>query len=289
MNSILIVGCGDIGQRVATLELADGSRVKGLSRSEQTTEHLQSLGIQPIRGDLDQPASLQHLPAEGTLLYYFAPPSSMGVSDPHMEALVSVLTSPNLPRRVILISTTGVYGNCRGEWITEERLPHPETDRARRRLDSENRLRSWSDAENVPIVILRVPGIYGPGRLPEQRLREGHPVLREEESPFTNRIHADDLARVCVAASRHGRAGTHYNISDGNPTTMTDYFYRVADMLGLPRPPSITFEQARQQLSAGMLSYLSESKRIVNRRMCEDLCDPLYPDLERGLPSCLDP
>jgi nucleoside-diphosphate-sugar epimerase len=211
------------------------------------------------------------------------------VTDPRMETFVSILDSSGPPTRVVLISTTGVYGDCRGEWVTEDRPPNPQADRAKRRLAAETMLRRWSEKSGVPIVILRVPGIYGRGYLPEERLRAREPVLREEESPFSNRIHADDLARTCFIAGHHDRPGIIYNVSDGHPTTMTDFFYRVADLLGIPRPPAITLEQARRQLGEGMLSYLVESKRIDNRRMREELGVKLmYPDLAAGLPSCFD-
>jgi nucleoside-diphosphate-sugar epimerase len=206
-----------------------------------------------------------------------------------METFVSILDASRLPTRVVLISTTGVYGDCRGEWVTEDRPPNPQADRAKRRLAAETMLRRWSEKSGVPIVILRVPGIYGRGYLPEERLRAGEPVLREEESPFSNRIHADDLARTCFIAGHHDRPGILYNVSDGHPTTMTDFFYRVADLLGIPRPPAITLEQARRQLGEGMLSYLVESKRIDNRRLREELgVELMYPDLAAGLPSCFD-
>lgn len=271
-------------------EQRDGNRVAALARSEDTAGRLKAHGIEPIRGDLDDPRSLDGLPAQGTLLYYFAPPPPRGTTDPRMEAFVLALGSPGLPERVVLISTTGVYGDCGGAWITEDWPPNPQSDRARRRLDAENALRRWSEATRVPIVILRVAGIYGPGRLPEMRLRSGEPVLREDVSPWSNRIHADDLARACVAAARRGKLGAIYNVSDGHPSTMSDYFFRVADLLGIPRPPTITMEEAGRALSPGMLSYLAESKRIDNRRMREELgIEPLYPTLESGLPSCIDP
>jgi len=138
------------------------------------------------------------------------------------------------------------------------------------------------------VVLLRVPGIYGPGRLPERRLRGGEPVLREEESPWSNRVHIDDLTRACLAAGERGRPGAVYNISDGHPTTMTDYFNRVADALGLEHPPQITLAQARTELSEGMRSYLAESKRLDNQRMREELgVEPRYPDLKQGLAACV--
>jgi nucleoside-diphosphate-sugar epimerase len=288
-TSILIIGCGDIGERVAQLEQAEGCAVIGLARSETSAQRLSSHGIKALSGDLDVPSSLDHLPVRNSVVYYFAPPPGKGETDPRMEAFVAALIPPNLPRRIILISTTGVYGDCQGEWVTEDRPVCPQADRAKRRLAAETALRRWSETHNVPVVILRVPGIYGPGRLPVERLRLGEPVLCEAESPFSNRIHADDLARACLAAARRGETTGIYNVSDGNPTTMTDFFYRVADLLRLPRPSAITLEQARSQLGAGMLSYLAESKRLDNRRMREELgVEPLYPTLERGLPNCIE-
>lgn len=288
-TDVLIMGCGEIGERVGLLERAMGRHVMGLIRSEASAGRLRAAGIQPITADLDVPASLSNLPVKGALVYYFAPPPGKGAIDQRMEAFTNVLNPSNLPKRVVYISTTGVYGDCAGEWVTEDRPPLPQADRAKRRLASENTLRLWSEKNRAPIVILRVPGIYGRGLLPEKRLRAGEPVLREEESPYSNRIHADDLAQVCFIAGHHDNPGILYNVSDGHPTTMTDFFYRVADLLGIPRPPAITREQARRQLGGGMLSYLAESKRIDNRRMREELgVELMYPDLDAGLPSCFD-
>ena len=288
-TSVLVIGCGDIGERVAGLERSAGRRVTGLIRSEASARRLRAAGIQPLMADLDVSASLRDLPVKNALIYYFAPPPGKGVTDPRMETFVSILDSSELPKRVVLISTTGVYGDCRGEWVTEDRPPNPQADRAKRRLAAETVLWRWSEKNSVPIVILRVPGIYGRGYLPEERLRARDPVLHEEESPFSNRIHADDLARACFIAGHHANPGTLYNVSDGHPTTMTDFFYRVADAFGIPHPPAITLEQARRRLGAEMLSYLAESKRIDNRRMREELgVELMYPDLAAGLPSCFD-
>jgi nucleoside-diphosphate-sugar epimerase len=288
-TDVLIIGCGDIGERVARLERSEGRTVAGLVRSEGSARRLRAAGIQPITVDLDAPASLNILPVKDAVVYYFAPPPGEGVIDPRMETFVSVMTPSNLPKRVVLISTTGVYGDCHGEWVTEDRPPNPQADRARRRLAAETTLQAWNEKSGVPIVILRVPGIYGPGYLPEERLRSGEPVLREDESPFSNRIHADDLARICIAAAHHVHPSLLYNVSDGHPTTMTDFFFCVADVLGIPRPPAVTMEEARRRLGEGMLSYLAESKRIDNRRMREELgVELMYPDLTAGLASCFE-
>ena len=132
-----------------------------------------------------------------------------------------------------------------------------------------------------------MPGIYGPGKLPLARLEKGLPVLREADAPWTNRIHADDLADICIAAMQADSPDIVYNVSDGHPSNMTDYFFRVADAAGLPRPPEVGREEAARVLSPGMLSFLNDSRRMDNSRLLEELGITLqYPDLDAGLASC---
>jgi len=288
MENTFIIGCGYIGKRVAKLAMLKGNKVTALVRSESSAKELENLGIDIFTGDLDHRETLPHLPLGNSILYYFAPPPPHGLIDIRIEAFTETINKPPYPKVVVLISTTGVYGNCKGEWVTEKRPPAPQAERAKRRLSAENILQNWGEKNKVPVIILRVPGIYGPGKLPVKRLKEGLPVLREEDSPFSNRVHADDLAKACIVAARKGQGGSVYNICDGHPTTMTDYFYKVADLLKIVRPPAITLEEAKKVLSKGMLSYLAESKRLDNRLMCEELGLKLkYPDLNSGLSSCL--
>ena len=287
MDSVLIIGCGDIGLRLA--ELCRPAPVTGVVRSEQSAARLRERGIKPRVLDLDGRIGVEQLPAVHHELYYLAPPPSHGDADTRVGAVCAALGGRNRPRKVVYLSTTAVYGDCGGRWIDESAPLRPGTARGRRRLHAERQWLEWGQAQGVPVVVLRVPGIYGPGRLPVGRLRQGLPVLAEQESPFTNRIHADDLARVCLLAMQRGRAGEAYNVSDGHPTSMCDYFNRIADALGLPRPPAVDRATAERELSASMLSFLSESKRIVNTKMCRDLGVRLqYPDLERGLAALLE-
>jgi len=282
MNSVLIVGCGDIGRRVASL--CAPASVVGVVRSEDSASLLREQGIDAKRLDLDGTLTAADLPAAGKQVYYFAPPPPHGESDPRVAAVCATLQGNNCPTKLVYISTTAVYGDCAGAWIDETAALKPGTARGRRRLDAERQLLNWGAKQRIPVVVLRVPGIYGPERLPADRLRRGLPVLAEAEAPFTNRIHADDLARICVAAMQRGRGGEAYNVSDGRPTTMTDYFNRVADRLGLPRPPVVDRKTAERVLSASMLSFLSESKRLINDKMINELGVQLdYPDLETGL------
>ncbi|MHB8345898.1 MAG: SDR family oxidoreductase [Acidiferrobacterales bacterium] len=290
MDRVLIIGCGDIGARVAAHWLARGATVTALARSVLGADRLRALGIDPVLGDLDHPETLAHIDVVNRLLYYFAPPPKVGEIDLRMRALIDALSNRPKPWKAVYISTTGVYGDNHGAWVTEDMPANPQTARARRRLDAENVLRDWGKRRGVPVVILRVPGIYGPGRFPVETIRSGRPVVNEAECGFSNRIHAEDLALVCIAAAERGRADTIYNASDGNPGNMTDYFNRVADAFGLPRPPVVSRAEAARFLSPEMLSYIDESRRIDNHRIREELGIKFrYPSLQAGLDACADP
>lgn len=284
MNRVLIVGCGAIGQRVAALCLAEGRAVTGLVQSAASAAGLHAVGITPWQIDLDDSAAPTEVNCADRAVYYFAPPPAADETDPRMTHFLAAIAADDLPQRIVYISTTGVYGDCDGAWITEAQPVNPRTPRGKRRLDAENSLRVWSAKTAVPVVILRVPGIYGPGRLPAERIRKGLPVLREADAPYSNRIHAEDLARICVAAMQRGTPGAVYNVADNQPTTMSHYFNQVADALGLSRPPAVSMAEARATLTPAMLSFIEESRRIDNRKLREELgIELLYPDLESGL------
>jgi nucleoside-diphosphate-sugar epimerase len=188
---------------------------------------------------------------------------------------------------LLYVSTSGVYGDCQGRWIDEAECLKPQSDRGRRRLAAELHLRAWSARTGGKSVTLRVPGIYGPGRLPEERLRKGLPILRAEDAPYTNRIHADDLADAALLALGKGAAGAAYNVSDGAPTSMTDYFLQCAALLGLPVPPQVPLDEARATLSPMLLSFFEESKRLRCDRLRALGWAPRYVSLAAGLSSCV--
>ncbi len=286
MESVLIVGCGHVGCRLARELRAEGRRVTGLVRSEAGAERVRASGAAVLRADLDRPQTLSDLPAEGAALYHLAPPPAEGDTDPRTEALLAALEG-RPPRRIVYISTSGVYGDCGGRWIDETAPLRPGTPRGRRRAAAERSLHEWSTRTGVPVVVLRVPGIYGPDKLPLERLRKGLPLLAEADSPFTNRIHVDDLVQALRAAMARGKPGAAYNVADGHPSNMTDYFNRIADLFGLPRPPTVGRAEAAHRLSAGMRAFMDESKRLDNRRLREELGVMLrYPDLDAGLAQC---
>lgn len=282
---MLIIGCGYIGRRIARLLPAERYRVTGCVRSDESAAALSAAGIDVLQADLDAgltPASVSGFDE----LYYLAPPPRSGDVDTRMATVLQALNSRRL-RRLVYISTSAVYGDCRGAWITEAQALAPTSGRGRRRLDAERQLTAWCSHEGVQWTVLRVPGIYGPGKLPLARLEQGLPVLREADAPYTNRIHGDDLAMICVAAMQSPACNTVFNVSDGHPSNMTDYFFRVADAAGLPRPPTVTRAEAEQVLSQGMLSFLADSRRMNNDKLLDKLGINLrYPDLDAGLAGC---
>lgn len=291
-SAVVIVGCGDVGRRVARRLSAAGRPVLGIVRNEASALALQRTGIAATALDLDDTADaaelVQALQAQqwrDAELHWYVPPPSTGTDDPRLRRVLDAL---HRPHRLLLLSTSAVYGDCGGAWIDEDAPLRPASDRARRRADAEHAARDWAGRRGAARLVVRVAGIYGPGRLPIERLRSGAPVLAAAESPYSNRIHVDDLATTLLAAAARGRDGAVYHAADGHPTTMTDYFLRCAEALGLPPPAQLTMDQARAQLSHGLLSYLEESRRLCNRRLREELRVTLrYPTLAQGLPASI--
>jgi nucleoside-diphosphate-sugar epimerase len=285
---LLIIGCGDIGLRVAQA-LPNRVRVLALTSSANRTADLRSRGVIPLLGNLDDPASLQRLAGLAHRVLHLAPPPGEGWEDPRTLALTRALRRRSPPSSLVYGSTSGVYGDCQGAFATENRATNPDTPRARRRVDAEGAVRFLGRSAGVRSSILRIPGIYAPDRVggtPRGRLEKGTPVLRAEDDVYTNHIHADDLARACIAALWRGQSQRIYNVSDDTMLKMGDYFDMAADLYGLPRPPRIARDTAPSQLSLMLLSFMSESRRLDNARLKRELGLRLrYPTVEAGLRS----
>jgi nucleoside-diphosphate-sugar epimerase len=284
MRRLLIIGCGDVALRMVGL-LRGRYRVYALSHSAQRHGLLRDHGIVPLPGDLDQPETLARLAGLPHDILHFAPPPGQGPLDSRTGNLIQALRRRrSIPQRLVYISTSGVYGDCGGEVVDERRPLRPQSDRARRRVDAECRLRAWGRQSGVSVMILRVPGIYAADRLPIDRIRAGTPALAQPEDAYTNHIHADDLARIVLAALARGRAGRIYNAADGSWLKMGDYFDLVAERFGLPLPPRISRHEAEQRVPETLLSFMRESRRLSNRRMRDELRVRLrYPTVQQGL------
>lgn len=284
MLRILIIGCGDVGLRVAR-QLQGRARLYALSRSPDGRAALRAAGVTPIAGDLDDRNSLKRIAGLADWVLHLAPPPGEGTADPRTARLLAALGRGSLPRALTYISTTGVYGDCAGDFVAETRPARPRNARAKRRVSAERQLRSWALAHAVRVSILRAPGIYAADRLPEERVRRGLPALLPDEDIYTNHIHADDLARLCVSALFRGRANRLYNAVDDSDHKMGDWFDRVADHLGLPRPPRLPRAAVEAAVTPAMRSFLGESRRLSNQRIKRELRFRLrYPTVAVGLP-----
>ena len=293
---LLIVGCGDVGQRVLRhVHMGPGAgrmQVLALTSSADKAAALRAKGAVPLVGNLDDIKTLRRLSGLATRVLHLAPPPGEGAGgpswwrDPRTVALARVMRLRSLPVSLVYASTSGVYGDCEGALVLETRAVAPATPRAQRRVNAERAVRHLGRA-GVRASVLRIPGIYAPDReggTPEARLRRGTPVLCADDDVFTNHIHADDLARACMAALWRGRPQRVYNVSDSTHMKMGDYFDLAADLYGLPRPPRVPRSTAHEHLSLMLLSFMGESRRLDNQRMVHELRLRLrYPSVADGL------
>ncbi|MDO8768654.1 MAG: NAD-dependent epimerase/dehydratase family protein [Burkholderiaceae bacterium] len=287
---VLIIGCGDVGLRVAR-QLAPRVRLLALTSSPDRGPELRARHITPLAGNLEQPAPLRRLSGLATRVVHLAPPPGENLPDwrrdPRTLALLRALRLRGLPQAVVYGSTSGVYGDCQGEWASETRPVNPHTPRAWRRVDAEAQLRFFGRSTGVRVHTLRIPGIYAPDReggTPQGRLLKGTPVLASDDDVFTNHIHADDLARACVAALWRGKPQRTTNASDDTELKMGDYFDLAADLYNLPRPPRVARSTAQDELPLMLLSFMSESRRLANTRLKQELRLRLrYPTVAQGL------
>jgi len=287
---ILVVGCGDVGLRVARA-LPSRVRVLGLTSSPARAPQLRERGITPVHGNLDQRETLARLAGIADRVVHLAPPSTEPAQqwwrDRRTEALLRVLRLRSAPAALVYASTSGVYGDCAGEWVCEHRPVAPHTPRAQRRVDAEQLVRFFGRGTGARASVLRIPGIYASDRVggtPRERLEKGTPVLEARDDVYTNHIHADDLARAVLAALWRGRPQRVYNASDDSALKMGDYFDLAADLYGLPRPPRVPRSTAQESLPLVLLSFMSESRRLDNRRMKNELRVRLrHPTVDSGL------
>ncbi|WP_295641287.1 NAD-dependent epimerase/dehydratase family protein [uncultured Methylibium sp.] len=283
---LLIVGCGDIGERVLR-QLGSRYRVTALTSQPARTSTLRRAGARPLLGNLDRPPTLGRLGALATRVLHLAPPPAAGTDDTRTAALLRALARGGSVRQIVYASTSGVYGDAGGARFDETRAVAPATDRAQRRVDAERRLRWYGRAFGVGVSLLRIPGIYAadrPGGAPRERVERGTPLLRDADDVYTNHVHADDLARTCIAALHRGRPQRAVHVSDDTEMKMGDYFDLVADLAGLARAPRIARDEARERLTPMTLSFMSESRRLVNRRLKAELRVALrYPTVREGL------
>jgi nucleoside-diphosphate-sugar epimerase len=272
-STLLIVGCGDVGLRVLRL-LHPRLRVLALTSSAERVVALRAAGAVPLRGNLDDPSTLGRLAALADRVLHLAPPPGQGVHDPRTQALLRALARSTRVQRLVYASTSGVYGDAAGRHIDETHALHPATARAQRRVDAEAHVRQHGRAFGVTASILRVPGIYAldrEGGDPRERVARGAPLLQPGDDVHTNHIHADDLARACVAALFRAAPQRVYHVNDDSLLKMGEHYDAVADAFGLPRAPRLPRDALRAMVSPMQWSFMAESRRLVNTRLKREL------------------
>jgi nucleoside-diphosphate-sugar epimerase len=270
MKRLLIIGSGYMARRIVPL-LAMHYRIYALMRNDSQKAWMRAQGVKVISGDLDDRAKLARVAGLAKVVLHFAPPPGESEHDTRTSHLLAVLAQSAVPKRFVYISTSGVYGDCRGALVSETHALNPQSGRAQRRVNAEVQIRAWARRNGVKASILRVPGIYAEDRMPLDRLRISMPTIVAEEDSYTNHIHADDLARIVVAALRRGKPNRVYHASDDSRMKMGDYLDAVADAYQLRRPPRVTRAKAQRELPDSLLSFLNESRQLSNERMKKEL------------------
>lgn len=229
-------------------------------------------GVPPanfLQRDLDQPGT-EEIPLKRPYrLLYTVPPATDAATDRRLGAFLGALA--HAPERIVYLSSSGVYGDRQGQLTDESVMPNPQTARARRRWDAEQQITRYAVNTGCKAVFLRVPGIYGPGRLGVERIRDGAAVIKEQDAHPGNRIHVRDLVRCCLAALQLDDIEGVINVGDGDHRSSTWFTSKVAELAALPQPPRVSRAEAEQTFSKRRLSFLGESRRLDVAKMHEVL------------------
>jgi nucleoside-diphosphate-sugar epimerase len=286
-ETVLFLGAGYVAR--ATIPRANGAgwRTIGTSRAPDNQASLKALGCEALTFD-GQTASDELTAAVGqatALVVSIAPDrTDAGARDPVLDALGGAIRSSGTLRHVTYLSTIGVYGDFEGAWIDETAPTKPSSSRAQARVTAETAWRAAAAASDGGwrLHILRLAGIYGPGRSPIDRVRAGTARAIIKPGQVFNRIHVDDIATAILAGlDGHGRFDV-YNVTDNEPAPPEDVIFHAADLISVSRPPAIAYEAA--DLSPMAKSFYADVKRVRNTRLVKDLCVTLtYPSFREGL------
>lgn len=285
-NRMLIVGCGDIGQRLLR-QLPKHTQAIVLSSSVIVKPELKQFPIKIIQGNLDQVKTLKRLTSLAPKVIHLAPPAPLGWVDKRTQNLIRTLRKGTSTQHIIYGSTSGVYGDCAGKWIDETQAVAPSTDRAKRRVSAEQQLRQLGKQSKIKISIVRIPGIYSLDRSEQsikERLLLQKPVLIAEDDVYTNHIQADDLANIFWHSLFKAKAQRIYHASDDTDLKMADYFDLAAEIFNMPKTIRISRDNAKKTLPALQMSFMSESRRLKNTRLKQELRVKLrFPTVKDGL------
>jgi nucleoside-diphosphate-sugar epimerase len=280
---VLIVGCGYVGLPLGALLARLGHEVFGLRRSVAAAPELRAAGIKPLTGDITRREDLSRLPAPLDWVVNTVASGGGGVEQyraVYLEGTRHLLdwlgAAP--PRAFVYTSSTGVYAQDDGSWVDETQPAEPASPTSRVLVETERLLLDAWRQQGFPAVILRVAGIYGPGRGHwfRQFLREEARLAGRGERAL-NMIHRDDVAGAILAALERGQPGRIYNVADDEPVTQLDFFRWLSEQLGRPMPPVVPEAEAADR-KRGLTN-----KRVSNRRLKAELrCRLQYPTFREG-------
>lgn len=277
---MLIFGHGYSAGFLTPLLRADGWQVTGTTRSN--LGRVRQAGADPILWPGDEDAVRRAIAGADAILTCVAPGAD---GDPVLAAFRDDLARAR-PFWVGYLSTTGVYGDRQGGWVDEGSVLDGSGPRGQARIRAEAAWRDLAEGAGLPLHIFRLAGIYGPGRGPFEKLRNGTARRIIKPGQVFSRIHAEDIAQVLMASLAHPAPGTAYNVCDDDPAPPQDVIAHAAALLGLPMPPAIPFEDA--EMTPMARSFYGDSKRVSNRRITQDLGVRLrYPDYASGLAAIL--
>jgi nucleoside-diphosphate-sugar epimerase len=281
---VLIVGCGNVGLRIVA---QTQHKFALIGSNRNASSEVRTAGARALALDLDAPPSRRkRVAALADWVIYLAPPPNQGATDPRLARFLAAWRTTARPKRLAYVSTSGVYGDCDGAWVNESRPVNPESDRAKRRVRAEQHVRSAGAFSlcGIASMILRAPGIYSAASLPIERLKAGTPALPPEQDVYTNHIHADDLARICIAALLRTRHNRTVNASDDSQMKMGEYFDSVAQAFDLPHAPRLPAAELKAAVSPMLWSFMRESRRLENTRLKKELRVRLhYPTVHEGI------
>ncbi|WOI55401.1 SDR family oxidoreductase [Palleronia sp. LCG004] len=280
--NLLSFGHGYSARALATQLLPRGWRITGTTRSDEKARAIADRGVSPLIFPGDDIAGAL---GRATHLLISAGPGEDG--DPVLNACADEIArvAPHL-FWVGYLSTTGVYGDREGDWVDEESALAPSTERGAARVRAETAWTNFAYETSLPLHIFRLAGIYGPGRGPFEKLRQGKARRIVKPGQVFSRIHVDDIAQILAASIARPDPGAIYNLCDDDPVPPQDVIAHAADLAGLPRPPEVAFEDA--DLSPMARSFYAESKKVRNDRIKRDLgVRLLHPDYRSGLSAIL--
>ena len=276
MSTLLSLGHGYSARALARRLVPQGWRVIGTTRNPKKAEAFRAEGVEPLMWPGDLWAAL----AEATHILCSAAPDAQG--DPFLQAVPGI--GGSTAGWVGYLSTTGVYGDHDGGWVDETTPLTPQSDRGRQRVLAEGQ---WQ-ATGLPVHIFRLAGIYGPGRGPFEKVRDGTARRIIKPRQVFSRIHVDDIAQVLEASIRQPNPGADYNVCDDNPCPPDEVIGYAARLLGMPEPPAVPFEEVAPTMTPMALGFYSESKKVRNDRIKAELgVKLLYPDYPQGLAALL--